>query len=53
MHGSLGLTDLELILALVRGRTLQGAAELPRVEGSTVFRSIKRIEKGMCGICSA
>ncbi|TFV99486.1 LysR family transcriptional regulator [Oxalobacteraceae bacterium OM1] len=44
-QSSLGLADLELVLALVRGRTLHGAAERLRVDASTVFRTIKRIEK--------
>ncbi len=37
--------DLELLLALTRGRTLAGAAERLKLDTSTVFRSIKRIEK--------
>ena len=41
----LSLGDLELLLALVRGRTLAGAAERLKLDVSTVFRSIKRIEK--------
>lgn len=44
-QSSLSLTDLELLLALVRGRSLGGAAERLKVDTSTVFRSIKRIEK--------
>lgn len=44
-HNKLGLADLELVLALVRGRTLGGAAERLGVDTSTVFRSIKRVEK--------
>lgn len=40
-----GLADLELVLALVRGRTLTGAAERLRVDASTVFRSVKKLEK--------
>lgn len=47
MQSPLGLADLELVLALVRGRSLQGAAERLRVDASTVFRSIKRIEKDL------
>lgn len=39
------LADLELVLALVRGRTLTGAAERLKVDASTVFRSVKRLEK--------
>ena len=45
MQSPLSLGDLELLLALVRGRTLAGAAERLKVDASTVFRSIKRIEK--------
>jgi len=45
MQSSFSLADLELILALVRGRSLGGAAERLKVDASTVFRSIKRIEK--------
>ncbi|RJF97400.1 LysR family transcriptional regulator [Noviherbaspirillum saxi] len=41
----LSLADLELLLALIRGRTLNGAAERLKVDTSTVFRSIKRLEK--------
>lgn len=41
----LRLADLELLLALVRGRTLAGAAERLKADTSTVFRSIKRLEK--------
>ena len=40
-------TDLETILALVRGGTLAAAAERLGVDASTVFRSIQRIERGM------
>lgn len=47
MQSMLSLSDLELLLALVRGRSLQGAAERLRVDTSTVFRSIKRIEKDL------
>ncbi|VXC62169.1 LysR family transcriptional regulator [Massilia sp. 9I] len=45
LQSKLGLTDLETILALHRGRTLAGAAERLKVDGSTVFRAIRRIEK--------
>ena len=41
----LGLPDLETILALHRGRTLAGAAERLRVDASTVFRAVRRIER--------
>lgn len=47
MQSSLNLADLELLLALARGRTLSGAAERLKVDTSTVFRSIKRIEKDL------
>jgi DNA-binding transcriptional LysR family regulator len=43
----LSLSDLELLLALVRGGTLAGAAERLRLDTSTVFRSIKRLEKNL------
>lgn len=43
-QSQLGLADLELVLALVRGRTLNGAAERLKLDASTVFRTIKRIE---------
>ncbi|MGH8807873.1 MAG: LysR family transcriptional regulator [Noviherbaspirillum sp.] len=43
-QSTLGLGDLELVLALVRGRTLNGAAERLKLDASTVFRTIKRIE---------
>lgn len=46
-QSKLDLPDLELILALQRGRTLAGAAERLQVDTSTVFRSIKRIEKDL------
>lgn len=47
MQSTLSHLDLELVLALVRGRSLQGAAERLKVDTSTVFRSIKRIEKDL------
>jgi len=47
MQSALNLADLELLLALVRGRTLGGAAERLKLDASTVFRSIKRIEKDL------
>lgn len=47
MQSSLSLGDLELLLALIRGGTLQGAAERLKVDSSTVFRSIKRLEKNL------
>lgn len=47
MQSSLSHSDLELLLALVRGRTLAGAAGRLKVDTSTVFRSIKRLEKDL------
>ena len=44
LQSKLGLQDLETILALHRGRTLASAAERLKVDASTVFRAIKRIE---------
>lgn len=43
----LGAADLEAVLALVRGRTLAAAAERLGVDASTVFRSLRRIERGL------
>ncbi|WP_122523156.1 LysR family transcriptional regulator [Pseudomonas viridiflava] len=40
-------SDLSLVLALVRGRTLARAAELLNVDISTAFRSIKRLETAL------
>jgi DNA-binding transcriptional LysR family regulator len=45
MQSTLNHGDLELLLALTRGKTLAGAAERLKLDTSTVFRSIKRIEK--------
>lgn len=39
--------DLEVLLALVRGGSLAAAGERLGVDASTVFRSIKRIERGL------
>ena len=44
LQSRLGLQDLETILALHRGRTLAGAAERLKVDASTVFRAIQRLE---------
>lgn len=43
----LGPVDLEVTLALVRGGTLARAGERLGVDGSTVFRSLQRIERGL------
>lgn len=43
----LSTSDLEVVLALVRGGTLAGAGERLGVDASTVFRSLQRLEKGL------
>ncbi|HWP20209.1 MAG TPA: LysR family transcriptional regulator [Burkholderiaceae bacterium] len=40
-------SDLELVLAMVRTGTLAGASERLRVDPSTVFRGLQRIERGL------
>ena len=40
-------TDLQITLALVRGRTLAGAAALVALDTSTVFRTVQRLERGL------
>jgi DNA-binding transcriptional LysR family regulator len=40
-------TDLQIALALVRGRTLAGAAALIGLDASTVFRTVQRLERGL------
>nr|WP_312508989.1 LysR family transcriptional regulator [Pseudomonas luteola] len=47
MHNRLNYSDLALILALVRGGSLSRAAERLRVDVSTVFRSIRRLEASL------
>ncbi|GGM12025.1 LysR family transcriptional regulator [Pseudomonas asuensis] len=47
MHNRLDYSDLALILALVRGGSLSRAAERLRVDVSTVFRSIRRLEASL------
>jgi DNA-binding transcriptional LysR family regulator len=42
---ALTASDLEVLLALARGRTLAGAAARLAADASTVFRSTQRIEK--------
>jgi len=44
MHYRINHADLNLILALVRGKTLARAAELLKVDVSTVFRAVRRLE---------
>lgn len=39
--------DLEVLLAMVRGGTLAGAAARSGADASTVFRSVQRIEKNL------
>ncbi|MDH0187851.1 LysR family transcriptional regulator [Stenotrophomonas sp. GD03993] len=43
----MGAGDLEIVLALVRAGNLAGAGERLGVDASTVFRSIRRIERGL------
>lgn len=43
----IGPAELDVVLALVRGRTLAGAGERLGVDASTVFRSLQRIERGL------
>lgn len=40
-------TDLDVTLALVRGRTLAVAGERLGLDASTVFRSLQRLERGL------
>ena len=47
MQYKLSAGDVELVLALTRAGTLSGAAERLLVNTSTVFRTLKRIEKGL------
>jgi DNA-binding transcriptional LysR family regulator len=43
----LSAADLDVVLAMVRAGTLAGAAERLGVDASTVFRSLRRIERGL------
>jgi DNA-binding transcriptional LysR family regulator len=43
----LGASDLDAVLALVRGGSLARAGERLGVDASTVFRSLQRIERGL------
>ncbi|MDD2926627.1 LysR family transcriptional regulator [Rhodoferax sp.] len=47
MQYKLGAADLEVVLALVRTGTLANAGERLGVDGSTVFRTLQRVEKGL------
>lgn len=46
-HYRIDYPDLSLILALVRGGTLARAAALLRVDVSTVFRAVRRLEAAL------
>lgn len=46
-HYQMDYPDLTLILALVRGGTLARAAALLRVDVSTVFRAVRRLEAAL------
>lgn len=46
-HYRIDYSDLSLILALVRGGTLARAATLLRVDVSTVFRAVRRLEAAL------
>ncbi|WP_248769024.1 LysR family transcriptional regulator [Pseudomonas sp. MWU12-2345] len=47
LHYRMEHADLSLILALVRGRSLARAAGLLKVDVSTVFRSVRRLEASL------
>ncbi|WP_460134558.1 LysR family transcriptional regulator [Pseudomonas sp. S1_E04] len=47
MHYQIDYADLSLILALVRGGTLARASALLRVDVSTVFRAVRRLEAAL------
>jgi len=44
---ALSAPDLDVVLAMVRGGTLAGAGERLGVDASTVFRALRRIERGL------
>lgn len=46
-HYRINHSDLALILALVRGKTLARAAERLKVDVSTVFRAVRRLETSL------
>lgn len=43
----IGPADLEIVLALVRGKTLAGAAQRLGLDASTVFRTLQRLERSL------
>lgn len=43
----IGPADLEIVLALTRGKTLAGAAQRLGLDASTVFRSLQRLERSL------
>jgi len=47
MQWKLEASDLAVVLALVRAGTLAGAGERLGIDGSTVFRSLQRMEKAL------
>jgi len=47
MQYQISHADLSLVLALERGRSLAKAAELLKVDVSTVFRSVRRLESAL------
>jgi DNA-binding transcriptional LysR family regulator len=47
MQYTLTAPDLDVVLAMVRGGTLAAAGERLGVDASTVFRSLRRIERGL------
>lgn len=47
MHFQITPTDLQIILATVRAGTMSDAGKRLGVDGSTVFRTIQRLEKGL------
>jgi DNA-binding transcriptional LysR family regulator len=46
-QSQISASDLEVVLALSRGITLAGAGERLGVDASTVFRSLKRLERNL------
>jgi DNA-binding transcriptional LysR family regulator len=43
----IGAADLEVVLALTRGRNLAAAGERLHVDASTIFRSLQRLERNL------